>query len=317
MSNLRKTRWGISATIKAPVSEILNFAAYHLELGAHRLYIYLDDDNPTAFAALKAHPKIRVIQCDENYWRKHAGQRPKMHQPRQTKNATHAYNRHAEVDWLIHMDVDEFLWPDSNLCGHLNLIEADVMSARARPQEILSGGGVNYKGFIAADGNRQTITNRLYPHFGKFTNGGFLSHLSGKLFVRTGLDNLTVKIHHVFQDTGQDKPITPKCAELHGVALCHNHAETWQDWIATYRFRLEQGSYRSELAPNRPPDQGGMSMHDLFKKIEFEQGPDGLRNFFDEVCADTPELRDRLAQEGLLRTCDLQLEAKRQKHFPQ
>lgn len=312
-----EVKWGLSATIKAPVAEILKFAAYHLDLGAHRLYIYLDDDNPEAFRTLKAHPKIRVTQCDDKYWRNRVGKRPEKHQPRQTINATHAYNRRAEVDWLIHMDVDEFLWPDNDLCDELNLIKADVISARARPQELLSGGGMTYKGFIAADGTRQTIVKRLYPQFGKFTNGGFLSHLSGKLFVRTGLDNLMVKIHHVFQDKDQDTPTAPKCAELPGVALCHNHAETWEDWLATYRFRLEQGSYRSELAPNRPPDQGGISMHELFKRIELEQGSDGLRAFFDEICADTPELRERLANEGLLRTCDLQLKAKRQKHFPQ
>ena len=58
-------------------------------------------------------------------------------------------------------------------------------------------------------------------------------------------------------------------------------------------------------------------MHALFTWIEQEKGTKGLRAFFDEVCADTPELRQRLAKEGLLRRCDLQLDAKRRKHFPE
>ena len=310
-------KWGLTATIKAPVTDILNFVAYHLDLGAHRLYVYLDDNNPDAYAALKAHPKTRVMICDDNYWQKHAGQRPKKHQPRQTANATHAYNRRVEVDWLVHMDVDEFLWPDSDLCQQLDAIPQDILGARARPQEVLAGGGMTYKGFINPAKDRRAILNRLYPQFGDFIKGGFLSHLGGKLFVRTGMANVTVKIHNAFQDDDQGNQIQIKVAELPGVALCHNHAETWEDWIAAYRYRLEQGSYREELAPNRPVAQGGISMHDLFKWIEFEKGPEGLRAFFDEVCADTPELRGRLAQEGLLRTCDLQLNAKRQKHFPQ
>ena len=36
------TRWGIVSTIKASEREILDFAAYHLELGAHRLYLYIN-----------------------------------------------------------------------------------------------------------------------------------------------------------------------------------------------------------------------------------------------------------------------------------
>ncbi|MCF6231817.1 MAG: glycosyltransferase family 2 protein [Rhodobacteraceae bacterium] len=309
-------KWGLSATIKAPIAEILKFAAYHLELGAHRLYIYLDDDNPEAFAALKAHPKIRVTQCDDKYWHKTNGKRPKMHQPRQTVNATHAYYRQAEVDWLIHMDVDEFLWPDSDLQQQLNLIDAEVMTARTRPQELLADGGTSYKMFIPPSQDRAAIVGRLYPQYGDFVKGGFLSHLAGKLFVRTGLDNVTVKIHNVLQGTGDGQKTQLKSAEMPGVALCHNHAKTWDTWIAAYRFRHKSGSYRAELGRNRPAEQGGINMHDLFRSIEAEQGADGLRAFFDEVCADTPQLRDRLANEGLLCTCDLQLEAKLAKHFP-
>ncbi|MDG1183118.1 MAG: hypothetical protein P8N30_10455 [Tateyamaria sp.] len=56
--------WGLSATIRAPAPDILRFAAYHLEQGAHRLYLYIDAANPVAYAHLKAHPKVRVQICD-------------------------------------------------------------------------------------------------------------------------------------------------------------------------------------------------------------------------------------------------------------
>jgi len=321
VANLRspapdRPNWGLTATIKAPVREILDFAAYHLDLGAHRLYIYLDDDNPEAFATLKSHPKIRVTTCDEEYWRKRAGKRagkrPKKHQVRQTVNATHAYARRVETDWLIHMDVDEFLWFDNALPDHLNLLDASVLCARTRPQELLSGAGSNYKAFVPNGPDRRPIVARLYPQFGEFINGGFLSHLAGKLFVRTGLENMTVKIHNVFQGD----VINPGMVELPDVALCHNHAKSWDAWHATYRFRLEEGAYRDIKPLDSQPEPAGMRIHDLFRSIEQVSGEPGLRAFFDEVCADTPELRQRLANEGLLRQCDLQLAAKRRKHFP-
>lgn len=307
------TKWGLSATIKAGPGDILAFAAYHLDHGAHRLYIYLDDPNPEAYVHLKAHPKIRVITCDDAYWRKITGKRPKKHQIRQTLNATHAYGRRIEVDWLIHMDVDEYLWPQTTIADSLGALDANILCARTRPMESLSGDGTHFKGFIPNGPEREAIAARLYPQFGSFVKGGFLSHLAGKLFVRTGLDDLTVKIHNVFQgDTSN-----PGETELTSVNLCHAHAKSWEDWIAAYRFRHEQGSYRAELAANRPVEAGGMTMHELFQMIEADSGTEGLRAFFDEVCADTPRLRARLTKEGLLRVCDLGLDAKRRKHFPE
>ena len=124
-------KWGIVSTIKAPARDILTFAAHHLDLGAHRIHIYLDDENPAAFAALKAHPKCRVITTDAAYWQRRKS-RPEKHQARQTANATHCYRRGPQLDWLAHIDVDEFLWPQSPLSGQLATLAPDVISARIR-----------------------------------------------------------------------------------------------------------------------------------------------------------------------------------------
>ncbi len=304
--------WGISATIKAPTEEILRFAAYHLELGAHRIHIYLDDGNREAFLALKAHPKIRVSRCGGNYWGKiNNNKRPKTHQVRQILNATHAYNKRNEVEWLAHIDVDEFLWPEGNLQGILEQLPPQVHSARIRPMELLSGSTTAYKAFIDTPDTRREIVDRLYPQFGEFFDGGFLSHIAGKLFIRTGMRNLDVKIHNVF--LGDQK--NPGPHELKSVALCHNHAKSWDDWIGTYRYRLEQGSYRKDLAKFRH-SVGRLSKHEMFNLIEADNGLEGLRAFYDELCADSPDMRERLSKEGLLRICDLQLDAKIAKQFP-
>jgi hypothetical protein len=129
--------WGVVSTIKAPARDILSFAAYHLELGAHRVIVYLDDENPAAFKVLKAHPKCRVIECDDAYWKRRKG-RPEKHQARQTANATRCYRRGPGVDWLAHIDLDEFLWPQSPLTAQLAMLDDTVISARIRPVEALA-----------------------------------------------------------------------------------------------------------------------------------------------------------------------------------
>ncbi|WP_432816963.1 glycosyltransferase family 2 protein [Sulfitobacter sp. JB4-11] len=304
--------WGISATILAPARDILAFAAYHLEAGAHRLYLYLDAPCAPAMPHLQAHPKVRVTVCDQAHWDKVNGGRPAKHQLRQTLNATHAYNRRPEVDWLIHMDVDEFVVSDRPVTDHLTHIGTDMPILRIRPMEQLSGDGTAFKAFIPPGRDRERIVRALYPQYGDYVKGGFLSHLAGKAFVRTGMAGVKIKIHNAFQDGEELKGAD----HLPGLDLAHCHAKTWDDWHAAYRYRLEKGSYRAELGPNRPRDKGGISMHELFAAIEAEDGTPGLRAFFDEVCADTPALRAKLDEKGLLRHINLDLDATLFTHFP-
>lgn len=313
-------RWGIVATIKAPVVEILDFAAHHLDLGADRIFIYLDDDNAGARAALAAHPKVDVTTTDDAYWQARLGRRPPKHQNRQGRNAEHAYGRADDLDWLAHIDVDEFLWPDGRVADLLAALPADCRAARMRPAEALAADGVGdaepgltwFKGFAPAKGDRLAMTQDVYPTYGLYLKGGFLSHVAGKMFARTRQGSPTLRIHNVFFDGESD----PGEVELRQITVLHMHAHDVEKWRASYRFRLERGSYRDELKGVMPPEKGGMNLHQLFSFIEAESGEAGLEAFFDEVCRATPELRARLERHGLLRAHRLDLAQKRALHFP-
>ncbi len=304
--------WGLVATVLAPAGDILRFAAYHLEKGAAQIHLYLDAACPEVMPFLQGHPKIRVTLCDDAYWTERKG-RPEAHQPRQTKNATHAYYRSGKIDWLIHMDVDEFLVSDRNIADVLAPIPEDTLVARVRPMEQLSGGAGNaFKYFIPTSPERSRTVRALYPTYGPYLKGGFLSHLGGKVFVRPGQKKAQFRIHNFIQEGEVIKGID----HLMGVDLAHCHAKTWDAWYASYRYRLEKGSYRSDLGPNKSRVFGGMNLHELFTDIEAKDGKAGLRAFFDEVCADTPELRARLSQFNLLREVNLDLNATLSTHFP-
>jgi hypothetical protein len=302
------TRWGIVATVKAPLREIAEFAAHHLDAGAHRLFLYLDDPDADTVAAL-SHPKLRVTACDDAFWARH-GKRPAKHQVRQARNATRAYRRQAgDLDWLAHIDVDEFLWPPESVGQTLAALPGDALCARVRPVESVAGDGRVFKGFIPNGPERRATVDDLYPKFGRFLKGGFLSHVAGKLFVRTGLPEMTIRIHNAFR--GDE--MNPGQVELDALDLCHVHAKPWEDWLRTYRYRLEKGSYRAELSPAAPDT---LTLHDMLSALEAKDGIDGLRAFHAEVAEDSPDLRARLDQHGLLRLRDLDLAAKRRKHFP-
>jgi len=310
------TRWGIVSTVKADARDILNFAAYHLERGAHRLYLYLDAPDPAVFDRLAAHPKIKVVACDDNWWAKRRG-RPEKHQSRQFLNARHAYNRRVEVDWLAHIDVDEFLLPASPVGEQLAALPDSALCARIRPVEALAPGTgtgpgeTAFKAFHLDQAARQRAARACFPTWGQQLSGGFLSHVAGKLFFRPGTKGLQVRIHNVILNGNHNPGQVP----LPGIELGHFHADSWDHFLASYRFRLSRGSYRAELKPQvRQAD--AVNLHDLFRGIEGAGGEPALRAFFDEVCVADRALCDRLEAHDLLRRHVMDLDRLRTQHFP-
>ncbi|WP_371054477.1 glycosyltransferase family 2 protein [Rhodosalinus sp. K401] len=307
-------RWGVTATVKAPPRAVLGFAAHHLDLGAHRVFVYLDAEAPETEARLAAHPKLRVFRTDDDWWQKRGG-RPAKHQERQTRNLRHALDRRAEVDWLAHIDVDEFLWPRENsVAEELAALPDDCLCARTRPLEALaepSGGPpVHFKAFHLDRTRRQQAAARVFPTWGRDLPGGFLSHVAGKLFLRTG-HGLRARIHNAWLGEEQNPGERP----LPCIELCHLHAPDWETWIGQYRYRLKAGAYRAELTPQAGPGSRNLTVHALLSEIEAAAGEDGLRAFFEEVCTATPERLAALAREGLLRRCDLDLDARIARHL--
>ncbi len=310
-------RWGMCATVKASADETLRFVAYHLDAGAECIWIYLDEENHETYDALQAHPKCHVVNCDLDYWRRIFGRRPKKHQVRQSHNATRTLARAGNVDWLLHSDVDEFLVSATSIRDTLAALPPEAATARVRPMELLAsetfnGGKMAFKDFIPAGPQRDAKVDEIYPTYGRHVKGGFLSHIAGKIFVRTNVEPTELRIHNAF--CGDVK--NPGEVALNTVSLAHLHAPDWDSWRAHFDYRLQKGAYRADLAPVRPPEQGGQTLHDFFNDIIERSGTEGLRRFFDEVCADTPDLRARLNAQGLLRLHDLQLDAKLHHHFP-
>lgn len=312
------TRWGVVATIKAPASDVLNFVAHHIELGADHLWIYLDARNHRAQAELQAHPQVTVTRTDDAYWQASGKNRPKKHQLRQVRNASHAYAQANALDWLLHIDVDEFLWPQHSVSDMLAALPDSCLSARVRPSEAMSSDGVLdaepgliwFKRWISGKHGRREVSRVLYPTYGDYVKGGFVSHVAGKVFARTGYPDMSLRIHKAV--LGKDE--NPTQIALEQAELLHLHITDWAHWQKSFDYRHEKGSYRAELRAALPKHGVGMTLHQLFATLS--QEPGGLRDFFEEVCLATPELRAKLDARGLLRAYRLELEAKRKRQFP-
>lgn len=303
--------WGIVSTLRGPAPDILRFVAYHLDLGVDRMYIYLDEPNSSAFDALDQHPKVDVQTCDDAFWASRKRERPERHQDRQTANASFTY-RKTNLNWLAHIDMDEFLWTDRPIPQQLADVPNHIPAVRVRPIEAVGGATDLFKAHLPKTPHRDALLQSLYPRYGAFVLGGFFSHLQGKLIVRTGMKKLSFRIHNLFQD----KTLLPCKFELSGFELCHRHAPDWEHFKAHLRFRLARGSYQPGMSLNAPRERGGMNMNELLNWIEADSGMDGLRAFFDEISGADPDVRARLEQQGLIRHRSLDLDEKIRKHFP-
>jgi hypothetical protein len=320
--------WGVVSTIKAPSTDILNFAAHHLDLGASLVHVFLDEDAPEARAALEAHPNCRVTLTDDAYWAARREGRPAKHQPRQTVNATRCYKDGPGVEWLGHFDVDEFLWPlppgdaapAPTIAAQLAQVPDEARSARVHAIEALAPdpfdppheGETWCKGHAREPKKRRRETDAIYPTFGPHLNGGFVSHVVGKVFVRTGLPQAGLRIHNAFFDRKEDDT----CVPLPDARLIHCHAPDWDHWLRHMVYRLDKGSYRASLRAAPRSGGFGMNMNQLLTTLATDQGEEGLRAFFNEVCTATPDLRARLAKYGHLYSVRLTLDAARAAQFP-
>ena len=293
-------RWGLVSTVKAPLRQIARFVAHHLELGADRIDLYLDDPDPVTIAEL-AHPRLHLTACDDAWWQSVGKTRPPQHQLRQSHNATRCY-RGSDLDWLGHIDVDEFLLTQTPVVTALLGADRGDVQLRMAPAEVLSpseGAPCHFK-LTPEDADQPSdVIDEIYPDLGLHLRGGFISHTAGKVFVRPGIRNARVGVHSLKIDGARPA----NTGTLPGIHIGHLHAPDWAHFRAHLEFRRDKGSYRERQVSQ------GIGMAALLDVLRQERGEDGLRQLFDELCADTPELRARLETHGMLLTHSLDLDA--------
>lgn len=294
-----KLRWGIVSTVKAPLRKVAEFVAYHLDLGAHRIHIHLDVPDP-ALAERLSHPRVRFTQCDETYWAGKPERARSTHQMRQAFNATRVY-RIIQLDWLAHIDVDEFILTRSPMPDLLAAVDPGRAHVAMQPVEMMDSPGDlhHFKRYASAE--ERAI---LYPQFGPYIRGGFIGTASPKVIARRGLADIRFGIHAL----RLHGDIVPGAASLPGVELGHAHAPDFDTFRRHMAYRLEKGSYHDRT------DQPNPKGH-LIRSLMADPDPNALRAFHTELCVATPERLDLLAAHDMLRTERLDLDAKVARFF--
>lgn len=293
--------WGTVTTLKAPLAQVLAFVAHHRALGAQRVWLFFDDPDDPAAAAVEGLSGVRVVRCDAAHWAragtgggKGARKRPEAHQVRQSQNAGFVYRR-TNLDWLLHLDVDEFLWPARPVAEVLAGVPAGVLALRLAPWEALHDATLPDDIFTARHFRRALkrdahapLREALFGPYVAMLHQGAISHAAGKCFFRTGVQGLSPRIHTAMLD-GEKLVLRETDPDI---ALLHFHAQDRADWIARLPFRATKGAYRANPA-----------FFVWFSQADAAE----VAAFYDRVQVASPAMLDRLRAAGALIEADLRL----------
>ncbi|MEM9438218.1 MAG: glycosyltransferase family 2 protein [Pseudomonadota bacterium] len=182
-------RWGTVTLADEPIELLLAFAAWHRHIGASEIHIFLDRPDEEAAAMLARIPGVIITQCDELFWGANGG-RKNLQTQRQVTVANFAYAETA-VDWIAHIDADEFLYPEHDMVAELSAmpdgIDAAQLAVRERVWEQEKDPKSIFDGLFRVPVPGKLKLNRhIAKTNARFTSRGLVGHTSGKCITRTG-----------------------------------------------------------------------------------------------------------------------------------
>ena len=276
-------------TAREPAQLVLANVHYHLGQGASEVHVFLDDPDDPAGAFLSEVANCQVYRCDAEHWaRVNKGRRPERQTRRQAVNATYVY-RETGVDWLIHLDADEFLYHHRPLSEELKYAPQTpgylALQVRERafagPQKDLFEGV-----FRVPFTGRNALNAQLFGELTPFQTHGVSGHAAGKSCVPTGMD-YRISIHAPRTLSGKRLPPLQSSSTV----LLHFDGLTRLHWIVKM-LRYQAGKPEGLVGPHRLAQLEFMrdGCQDLSEIAEFH---DMLKAVDDEECA-------RLSALGLL-----------------
>ncbi|WP_420862690.1 glycosyltransferase family 2 protein [Algirhabdus cladophorae] len=215
-------KWSVVATVDEAPELTVAFVAYHLDLGAHEVFIFLDRSDDPVAAVLAQMDRCYVVACDGDHWvRAGKAQRPYQHTHRQSTNANLAFAQ-STADWLFHIDADEYLYPMGDWLdemarvpkGHylrVFNVERVRLAANPEPEHLFEGPFLR---------KLDAQESQLLGAEAQFYHEGFSGHSVGKSAAPVGA-KMRLSIHRPRLTKGPRPRPTPPKRVARAVTLLH------------------------------------------------------------------------------------------------
>ncbi|MCZ4354214.1 glycosyltransferase family 2 protein [Roseovarius aestuarii] len=296
---MQAATWGIVMTVHEPAQLVLANVGWHLGTGASEIHVYLDDPDDSVAEQLEALGRVRIIRCGDAHWHRTApsGRRPTTHRRRQGLNANHALKR-CEVDWLIHLDADEFLVqkrPVGEEMAAVHALECELYFPVAErmylpgPQDTIFDGVFRTCTRSQLRRSDGVENDRLiYGDHVDCLDFGVLGHSAGKCAVPRD-EGYRLGIHWSFRGESRKRCDRFRSTSTH---LVHFDGLTRLQWLTKLRRYTEYDKKDFNIADYR------QAQIDLVASVG--SAPFGYQVLHDELKVITPALHARLRALGLL-----------------
>ncbi|AHM04401.1 hypothetical protein roselon_02050 [Roseibacterium elongatum DSM 19469] len=220
---------------KEPLPLLRRFVTWHLSQGADRIILFLDDPDDPARTALAGEPRLDLIPCTPETWRK-MGAKPDARFTRRQRAALTTGYHTASEGWVLILDADELMWfPGQTLADATARFSPAIASVRVASAEqvFLQDGGEALRLPIS----RQAV-NEIYGQDAELFRPrlGLVGHAEGKSFHRAGLDGARFKMHWGHDAEGNRLPEHLLCP-ADGAHLVHYAAPDYDTWRAKVGWR--------------------------------------------------------------------------------
>ena len=297
---MQAASWGIVMTVHEPAQLVLANVGWHLGTGASEIHVYLDDPEDPVSGALEALGRVRITHCGAAHWHQNApsGRRPPTHRRRQGLNANHALKR-CEVDWLIHLDADEFIVQDRPLGDEMAAVRAldcelyfpvaERIFLRDAPRKTIFDGV--FRRCTRAVLRRSDGIDTDEVIFGDHTpylDQGVLGHSAGKCAVPRG-DDFRLGIHWSFRGPGRTRAERFRST---AARLLHFDGLTRLQWLTKLRRYTEYAPADFNVARHRQAQ--------IKLAADVGSAPGGYASIHTELKEAGPDFAARLRAFGLL-----------------
>ncbi len=292
--------WGIVLTANEPTALVECNVRWHLATGASAVFVFLDDPDDRAGTRLAAIPGCTVQWCDDAYWqaRRPNHGRPASQMRRQVINANRAQNQ-CGLDWLFHIDADEFIWQDGDLKAELAAHDDPRTELNLPVLERMfpEGDRVSlFDGPFRATSDLQTNeTEAAFGPFERFMKRGQYSHGAGKSGVRVGA-GLRLGVHNATRtgSEGRQRRVARRISST--ARLLHFDGLTPLHWAAKcLRYLQNPEAVQSAILQRHRAAQIAW-MQERCTDVQ------SMRNAHRTMFAATAQRQSQLEQFGLLET---------------
>ncbi|MGR3542324.1 MAG: glycosyltransferase family 2 protein [Hasllibacter sp.] len=283
--------WAAVATMRECDDLMLAWAAHHLGIGAVFVAIFLDDPAPATVARLSAVPGVRVFPCDDAHWKRTGFERSDQQEWRQIRNADWLRERvRGEVDWLVHVDADEFLATRAPLSEELAALPRRVAALRFPVRERVWIGapdpGILEGAFRVELAEDDFVPPTLFGPASDFLRQGLGGHILGKCATRVD-SPFRMGVHRP-RPTHDRKPPT---MTSRSTRLLHFDGLTPAHWMRKIARYAQDPRYY----------EGARKRHHRAQQVlAARAGPDALREVHDAIRIVPEAQAGRLFALGLL-----------------